>query len=265
MSTNTSFGDDSAVGPRFERFKFAEDETNKKKRIVFIDKVVQKDRVHYKDGYGYMRCLAPETCPACMAAVSGSDRFGTKILEYYTDLDGNISKPFGYTVKAFVFGNGKGNGTFSILHSMYKSYGEKMYAKDFIVSCNNPKFQTLTFIPQETCGLLDMKRDKPEQFAEVKADYTQKMEDMDILRVVAPAVTADIMQKVVTGEIVRRSTKNQPVAQGSDAAQVPAAAASVQPVTTFAGVTPVAVPVSTSVATAKVDEAKAMMDELGKL
>jgi hypothetical protein len=268
MAQETSFGDDSAVGPRFERFKFAEDEINKKKRIVFIDKKVLKDRVHYKDGYGYMRCLQPEGCPACMNGMNGNDRFGTVVLEYYTDMDGNVSKPFGYSVKAFVFGNGKGNGTYSLLHGFYKALGDKMYSRDFIVSCSNPKYQTLTFIPLETCHLLDMAKSNPEGFAEVKADYRQKMSDMDILRVIAPSVTADIMQQVVEGKIVRRSTKNQPAATTAAPTAV-APAVGVQPVTNFAeaaGVARAQAPATTApAAESKVDEAKKMMDELAQL
>lgn len=256
MAMETNFGDDSSLGPRFERFKFAEAEQTKKKRIVFIDKVLLRDQVHYKDGYGYMRCLQPDNCPACNAGMSSSTRYGTKVLEYYTDLDGNVSKPFGYTVKAFVFGNGKGQGTFSVLNGIYKQLGDRMYARDFIVSCANPKFQQMTFLPLETCYLADIKRDRPNDFAEVKADYVQKMADMDILKVVAPVVTAEIMQKVVNGEIVRRSTKN-PQAEG---ATPPTSAAPA----TFAGsVAPATAPQVTNTAAAPKTDAQKKVDELG--
>jgi len=224
---------------------------------------VLKDRVHYKDGYGYMRCLQPENCPACAAGMTSNERFGTKVLEYYTNMDGDVSKPFGYTVKAFVFGNGKGNGTYSILRSFYKSFGDKMYVRDFLVSCSNPKFQTLTFIPQDTCALKDLKVAKPEAFEEVKADYQKKVSEMDILKVVAPAVTADIMQKVVNGEIVRRSTKNA-APQGASAAPVAAQGQpSVPPVSSFAGGGGTSVSASAaSVGAGKVDEARAVMEDI---
>ncbi|VVB50698.1 Uncharacterised protein [uncultured archaeon] len=259
MATETNFGDDSSLGPRFERFKFGEDEQNKKKRIVFIDKTLLRDRVHYKDGYGYMRCLQPDHCPACAAGMSSSDRYGTKVLEYYTDLDGNVSKPFGYTVKAFVFGNGKGNGTFCVLNGIFKQLGEKMYVRDFIVSCSNPKFQQMTFLPLESCFLAEMKQARPNDFAEVKADYVKKMSDMDILKVVAPVVTVEIMQKVVDGEIVRRSTKNpQQAAAGAAAQPAPATGQ-----TSFGSGAPTAAPaVATAAAAPKDDTQRKMMDDL---
>lgn len=271
MPIDTNFGDESAVGIRFERFKFTEEDQGRKKRIVFIDKKVLKESVHYQDGYGYMRCLAPEPCPACLKGMRPNDRFGTVILEYYTDMEGNVSKPFGYAVKAFVFGNGKGNGTFSILHGIHKVIGEKMYSQDFVVSCMNPKYQTLNFLPTGACHLLDLAKTNAQAFQEAKADYHQKMEEMDILKVVAPYVTADIMQQVVDGKIVRRSTKNvtPAPAQGAPVQGAPAQSNPTQgvpPVSNFSGTA--GAPVTPAVVTGmdnKVAEAKGMMADLSVL
>lgn len=256
MSLETSFSDDKAVGVRFERFKFGDDEQHKKKRIVFIDRKVLKEAVHYQDGYGYMRCLSSsgESCPACNKGMRPTDRFGTKILEYYTDMDGVISKPFGYTVKAFVFGNGKGNGTFSQLHGIHKTIGDNMYKQDFVVSCTNPKFQSLQFLPTGDCGLIKLAQTNPNDFAEIQADYKKKMEEMDILRVVAPQVSADIMQKVVDGEITRK-TQGKPAdgAQGNQATTT---------TTTTTSAPANSAPSAPAPADAKEKEAKNLMDSI---
>jgi hypothetical protein len=253
MSLETNFGDETAVGVRFDRFKFSEDEQNKRKRIVFISKKVLKEAVHYQDGYGYMRCLTPsnEHCPACAKGMRPTDRFGTVVLEYYTDMDGNISKPFGYTVKAFVFGNGKGNGTFSILHGIHKTIGDKMYQQDFVVSCLNPKFQTLNFLPTGDCGLINLATTNKEAFAEIKEDYTKKMAEMDLVRVVAPYVAPEIMQKVVDGEITRKAA---PKNQGAPASQ-PSTSTASTPATATSAATP-------EVNDAKAEEAKKLMNSI---
>jgi len=258
MSLETSFGDDKAVGVRFERFKFSDDEQHRKKRIVFISKKVLKEAVHYQEGYGYMRCLASsgEPCPACNKGMRPTDRFGTVVLEYYTDIDGVISKPFGYTVKAFVFGNGKGNGTFSILHGIHKTIGDMMYQQDFVVSCLNPKFQTLSFLPTGDCGLKKLAASNPTDFAEIKADYTKKVEEMDILRVIAPLVSAETMQKIVDGEITRNNApKNgdsKPTTSTPSSATATSAPASQATVSTPASASP----------TQKDEEAKKLMESI---
>lgn len=256
MSLETSFSDDKAVGVRFERFKFSDDEQQKKKRIVFISKKVLKEAVHYQDGYGYMRCLASsgESCPACNKGMRPNDRFGTIVLEYYTDMDGVISKPFGYTVKAFVFGNGKGNGTFSILHGIHKTIGDNMYQQDFVVSCLNPKFQTLSFLPTGNCGLKTLASTNPTDFAEIKADYTRKIEEMDILRVVAPMVSAEIMQKVVDGEITRKTQQGAGAPAATPATHTATASPAPAPSTPA--------PAQAAPTTGKEDEAKKLMDSI---
>lgn len=264
MPIETSFGDDNAVGVRFERFKFSEDEQHRKKRIVFISKKVLKEAVHYQDGYGYMRCLATsgESCPACNKGMRPTDRFGTVILEYYTDMDGVISKPFGYTVKAFVFGNGKGNGTFSILHGIKKTIGDSMYQQDFVVSCLNPKFQTLSFLPTGDCGLKKLAATNPNDFTEIKNDYTKRMEEMDLIRVVAPLVPAETMQKVVDGEITRRTLpKNGDAPQGSAPTNTPSNTATTH--SAPAPSAPAQAPAMASApATPKEEEAKKLMDSI---
>ncbi len=220
----TTFEDSSNIGPRFERFKFTADEQNKTKRIIFINRKLWKDAVHYQDDYGYFRCLTTSgvACPACAAGKSAQDRWGTHVLEYLTDLDGNVSTPFSYTVKAFVFGNGKGNGTFSVLHNIRKQLGEKMFSQDFTVTCDNPKYQTLRFLPTQSCSLIEVCNGDGAMLQKFKDDYNKKIADIDVTRVVAPYVEPNIAQQVVDGKIVRRNTKNvtAPPANTAPAASV---------------------------------------------
>ena len=262
MSTETSFGDKSAIMPRFDKFRFKDDEINKKKRIVFLSKKVIKESVHYIEGVGYRKCLSAkgENCPACVKGLRPSDRFGTHILEYYTDMDGNISSPFGYTVKPFPFGNGKGNGTFSVLAGIHKALGDAMYSQDFLVSCTNPKYQTLSFLPVGTCGLLEFGKSHPADFPAIKEEYTKKMAEIDLSEVIAPEVTSSEMERLFA------------VAEASNTQKLNAAVAPTMPVhtltsapvqtTTFSGPTTTTVAVDQS---KQVADAKKMMEQISVL
>jgi len=270
MPTETGFNDDTAIGPRYERFKFKDDEQNKRKRIAFISKKVLKENVHYFDNWGYSICLQSvgHECPACNKGMRTTHRFATVVLEYYTDMDGAVSKPFGYTVKAFVFGNGKGNGTFSILHGVHKTLGDKMYSQDCVVSCMNPKYQALSFLPTGDCALLELAKVNKAAFDEIKADYTKKMEEMDLMRVLAPSVTAEVMQQVIDGKIVRRSAKNQATNETADSSAVTttsvASPASAPPKASVPAATQpvVQTPAVSATEAGKVEEAKNMMKEI---
>jgi hypothetical protein len=206
MAIVIGFGEDVQL-VRYERFKFAPEESNVYKRIVFISQKVLKDSVHYfelpiegmSNSKGYKKCLSSTGhCPACSAGIVPADRYATHILEYYTNSRGEVSKPFGYSVKAFVMGNGqKGQGTFRTLSNIKMTIGDSFFSQDILVNCTNPKYQTMAFLPTGTCALLELGKANPEAFAEVKADYNKKIGEMDLKRIVAPEISEEAMQVLV--------------------------------------------------------------------
>lgn len=99
------------TGPRINKFKFSKDEKNNTKRIFFNPKV-WKDTTHFKDGYGYFKCLSSVTqpdgtvvtgrCPACETGVKVDTRYGMHVLVYSTDSSGMLKTPFGYDIQALI-------------------------------------------------------------------------------------------------------------------------------------------------------------------
>lgn len=198
MAEKTSFDDQSVQeAPRFKRFRGVK---GKVQRIFFFTRDVFKDEVHYKDDYGYYRCLAPLACPACEGGNKASTRFGTHVLVYSTDDDGKIKSPFSYEVQAFIFGKG----TFAAIRNVREEWGDEFFKKDIVVNCTDEKYQKLTVTPSPHACAWSLQPNAKD----VVADMKTKQAEMDLSKVIAPVINEETMKKVISGQIVNRKTKN---------------------------------------------------------
>jgi len=94
------FDDESISTERVEKYKGRKNYTD---RIGFVfPKRIKKVKVHYKDKY--------ITCNGglCCDKMGPSQwRLGTTIVQYRTDKNGKLEKPFGYTIKHLIFSGKK--------------------------------------------------------------------------------------------------------------------------------------------------------------
>lgn len=102
-----------------------------------------KARVHYKDDFGTFLCRStPESKEICCKTLGDpSLRFGTIIVQYYTERDGKPKKPFGYDLKLWYFSDKR----FDKLRSLNREF--PLAERDILVDCDNEDYQHLTFTP----------------------------------------------------------------------------------------------------------------------
>jgi hypothetical protein len=215
MAQEISFGDMAIeTGPRISKFKFSKEEKNNTKRIFFNPKV-WKDVAHFRDSYGYFRCLASVTqpdgtvvagkCPACETGVKRDTRYGMHVLVYATDTQGNLKTPFSYEIMALI----KSEKSFAQIYKLYQQYEAKdLFSHDFVINCLNVDFQQLSYNIDLKCVWM-LQPNKAEILADIKA----KVAEFDLSKIIAPEITLETMQALVDGKIPNRfATKNQPAA-----------------------------------------------------
>lgn len=198
------------TGPRINKFRFSKEEKSVTKRIFFNPKV-WKDVSHFKDGYGYFKCLLSSgKCPACESGIKQDTRYGMHVLTYMTDGSGNLKTPFSYDIQALI----KSEKSFAKIYKLFQQYGQKdMFSHDFLVSCDNTDFQNLSFNIDLKCVWMQ----QPNK-VDILADIKAKVAEFDLSKIIAPDITLETMQSLVDGKIPNRyATKNQPAGTGAPA------------------------------------------------
>lgn len=204
------------TGPRINKFKFLKEELRSVKRVFFLPKIY-KDTAHMKDGYGYFECLSGEAkkaknpsgnCPACEAGMSAGIktylRYGMHVLTYATNPDGNLKTPFSYDIQAFI----KNEQQYKKVYALYQQYGQELFNHDFVVRCENTDFQNFTYSFDLKCVWKTQTNAK-----EILADIKQKTAEFNLSKIIAPEISLETMQSIISGKLPPRfATKNQSAA-----------------------------------------------------
>lgn len=119
---STSIEDESIGGAEFDTFKLVR---GKKERISFLTpKNITHGRTHYVEGSGFLVCLSEykkqgdkevlvKLGPCCQHLDRSRKRCVALVLQYHTDQNGKLIRPFGFSQKVWRF-NEK---TFSLLRT----------------------------------------------------------------------------------------------------------------------------------------------------
>tara|TARA_B100000745_G_scaffold273464_1_gene201876 strand:+ start:1978 stop:2610 length:633 start_codon:yes stop_codon:yes gene_type:complete len=129
-----SFDDETVGGARLEKYKIRKDVVDRV-GVPFPTRL-KRAKVHYHADKGYFECLKGLCCEKLGPP---KDRLGTVVVQYRTDARGRIQKPFGYTIKSWVFSGRK-------FEDLREINSEHPLAKhDVKIKGGEEKYQQMTF------------------------------------------------------------------------------------------------------------------------